>query len=386
MKNRKMLLLALLSIALVCSLILPASAAGAAATVPLSDDHSISHSTVDSSGAAFSMPLNTPGGGVTPMVAAGWAHTVGLKSDGTVVAVGIEVDLAGWGLVLAVLPSQSILTISSTAGGSVTTPGERTLTHPAGTVVSLGTEPEAGYRFVCCTGNVGTIANVNAAQTTITMDGNYSITANFVGVEAADVGIKAGDWIKYELEVSGWPGEPYPEWLNLEFLSVEGTGAAVGVTMHMSDGTEQSATMPVDVMAGSGVAFGFSGFVIPANLTTGDSVYMTGYGNVALEGEIRRTYAGASRKVVYASFSQYITQFTYYWDKLTGVMVEESITFSGITATAKAIETNMWKAAPRIEWWLWVVVAAAIVALALVVYRLKKRRKPTAPVSPTEGT
>jgi hypothetical protein len=582
MKNRKMLLPALLSIALAFSLIFSASVVGASATVPRPDDHSIIHSTVDSSSAASAMALNMPQGNVTPMVAAGYKNTVGLKSDGTVVAVGdndygqcevggwtdiIEVttgflytvglkadgtvvaaglneygecnvggwtgitqvaalgqhtvglksdgtvvavgsnyrgqcnvggwtnitkvavgaqhtvglkpdgtvvaagdneygqcdvgnwtdiaqvaagawhtlglkddgavvavgwnaygqcdvgnwtdivqvatgedhtvglksdgtviavgyndagqcNLSDWNLVLAVPASQHILTISSTAGGNVTTPGEGTFIYGEGTVVNLVAEPEEGYPFVKWTGDVDTIGNVTAAATNITMDDNYSVTANFVGVEAGNVSVKAGDWIKVEYKITGWPaGEPYPDWLKLEFLSVEGTGATVNATMRMSDGTEQSDTVRVDLAAGGGEAFGLSGFVISANLTTGDSVYMTGYGNVTIAGETTRTYAGASRTVVYASISQY--GLTYYWDKLTGVMVESSTTYSGITATAKATETNMWEAAPPavgMTWWLWVIVAAAIVALAIVVYRLKKRKTPTAPTLPTEGT
>jgi len=71
------------------------------------------------------------------------------------------------------------LTITSTAGGTVTTPGVGTYTYDAGAVVKLAATPNAGYRFVNWTGDVGTIANVNAATTTITMNGDYSITANF---------------------------------------------------------------------------------------------------------------------------------------------------------------------------------------------------------------
>jgi len=40
--------------------------------------------------------------------------------------------------------------------------------------------PDEGYRFGEWTGDVGTIADVNTAITTITMNGDYSITANFV--------------------------------------------------------------------------------------------------------------------------------------------------------------------------------------------------------------
>jgi hypothetical protein len=55
MENRKMLLPALLSIVLVFSLILPASAAGASATVHMPDDCAISHLAVDSSSLASAM-------------------------------------------------------------------------------------------------------------------------------------------------------------------------------------------------------------------------------------------------------------------------------------------------------------------------------------------
>jgi len=72
------------------------------------------------------------------------------------------------------------LTISSTSGGSVTTPGEGTFTYDEGTVVDLVAEADAHYQFVNWTGDVGTIADVNAAITTITMNGDYAITANFL--------------------------------------------------------------------------------------------------------------------------------------------------------------------------------------------------------------
>jgi alpha-tubulin suppressor-like RCC1 family protein len=76
-------------------------------------------------------------------------------------------------------PSNFDLTISSTAGGNVTTPGEGIFTYDSGMVVDLVATPDAGYRFVNWTGDVDTIADINAAATNITMSGNYSITANF---------------------------------------------------------------------------------------------------------------------------------------------------------------------------------------------------------------
>ena len=40
-------------------------------------------------------------------------------------------------------------------------------------------KPENGYRFVNWTGDVDTIDNVNAAQAAVTMNDEYSVTANF---------------------------------------------------------------------------------------------------------------------------------------------------------------------------------------------------------------
>ena len=71
------------------------------------------------------------------------------------------------------------LTTSSSAGGSVATPGEATFPYDEGTVVDLQAEPEEGYRFVIWIGDVDEIADVTAASTTITMNGDYSITATF---------------------------------------------------------------------------------------------------------------------------------------------------------------------------------------------------------------
>jgi uncharacterized repeat protein (TIGR02543 family) len=76
------------------------------------------------------------------------------------------------------------LTISSTVGGSVTLPSGGAFTYDAGTVVSIAATPATGYQFVNWTGDVGTIANINAASTTITMNGDYSITANFEAIPA----------------------------------------------------------------------------------------------------------------------------------------------------------------------------------------------------------
>jgi hypothetical protein len=79
-------------------------------------------------------------------------------------------------------PGWYSLVVASTDGGSVTDPGEGTFVYPAGANVSLSAQPEEGYEFVRWTGNVSTIADVYAANTAISMNGSYAITANFQSV------------------------------------------------------------------------------------------------------------------------------------------------------------------------------------------------------------
>jgi uncharacterized protein YkwD len=82
-----------------------------------------------------------------------------------------------------------VLTIISTAGGSVTNPGEGTFTYAEGEVVNILAEPEEGCQFVNWTGSVDTIASVNATSTAITTNAHCSIRANFSGNTSKPLGI-----------------------------------------------------------------------------------------------------------------------------------------------------------------------------------------------------
>jgi outer membrane protein assembly factor BamB len=109
-----------------------------------------------------------------------WSFTIGkmVFSSPAIAATG-NIYVGSYDTNLYAITGEYDLTISSTAGGSVTAPGEGTFTYDQGTVVNLGAEAGEGYRFVNWTGDIAAIANVDAASTTITMNDNYSITANF---------------------------------------------------------------------------------------------------------------------------------------------------------------------------------------------------------------
>ena len=72
------------------------------------------------------------------------------------------------------------LTISSSADGSCTTPGEGVFADYADAqVVPIIATPDPGKVFENWSGDTGDIANVNSSNTTITMNADYTIVANF---------------------------------------------------------------------------------------------------------------------------------------------------------------------------------------------------------------
>ena len=91
------------------------------------------------------------------------------------IAAVVVVGLAGCAATL----TQYTLTITSTEGGQVVTPDEGAFTYYEGEEVSLAAVAENGYRFANWAGDVGSIADPDAASTTITMNDDYSIIANF---------------------------------------------------------------------------------------------------------------------------------------------------------------------------------------------------------------
>jgi ribosomal protein L21E len=114
------------------------------------------------------------------------------------------------------------LTISSTEGGSVTTPGEGTFTYAQGTVVNLVATPDDRYRFVHWIGDVGTIADVNAATTTITVNDDYSITANFKEMREYDLTISSTEGSSVTTPVEGTHTYDEGEVVNLVAKAQEG--------------------------------------------------------------------------------------------------------------------------------------------------------------------
>ncbi len=107
--------------------------------------------------------------------AIGVHYSYWVKSDNATVFSDMDV---GWSGNL----ERATLVVSSGEGGSVTTPGEGTFIYTLGTSVPVAASADAGHRFLNWTGTAvtaGDVANPAAPSTTVKVDNNYTLMANF---------------------------------------------------------------------------------------------------------------------------------------------------------------------------------------------------------------
>jgi hypothetical protein len=166
-------------------------------------------------------------------------------------------------------------------------------------------------------------------------------------IVAAGSTIEAGDWIKYDVTTSPTlEGEEVPTWMKFEFTNIEGTNATLKATIHLSSGQEEEYSGTIDITSGSDTSL-----IIRSNSTIGDSVYISGYGKITIEGEATLIYTGVNRTVVKASFSNSTEYYAGFWDRQTGIRLEDKVvkydtsTGTPITTTTifKISNTNIWQ-------------------------------------------
>jgi len=133
------------------------------------------------------------------------------------------------GMVGCAQPAQYNLTISTTEGGEIATPGDTISSYEEGTVVPIVAFPHAGYQFVNWTGDVDAVGDVNAGSTTITMKDDCSITANFEEIPADRPAITfavAGPMTEFQGKHQWWGAELARDEIN------GGLGVNVGGVYH----------------------------------------------------------------------------------------------------------------------------------------------------------
>jgi uncharacterized membrane protein YozB (DUF420 family) len=201
------------------------------------------------------------------------------------------------------------------------------------------------------------------------------------------VGVKDGDWIEYNITVTG-TGQAPPthdvRWMRLQAIEVECPAFSVNVTSRYANGTVGSAVWKFNFTEGNVGGW----IIIPANLPVGDTFYDSSIHNhkpvnVIIQNQEQKTVLGAIRTVTYGNDSFRHKE----WDMATGVFVGSSETYRNVTnkdgwyidnltVTVDAVATNLWSAevrAPSQSMFyplvIAVVLAAAVLSAVIVVAR-----------------
>ncbi|PVX25490.1 MAG: hypothetical protein CW691_04455, partial [Candidatus Bathyarchaeum sp.] len=168
------------------------------------------------------------------------------------------------------------------------------------------------------------------------------------------LGVKEGDWIEYDVNISGI-GSPPPthdvNWFRIEVLPIQGTAFSANFTVRYSNGTTCSAIWKFNLTEGELEGW----IVIPSNLSPGDIFYDLSRHTrkpvyVMVRGQEQRTVLGATRTVTYGNDSlRHMKE----WDKATGIFIgsterlknvtnKDGWYIEDLTVKTKAIATNMW--------------------------------------------
>ena len=198
----------------------------------------------------------------------------------------------------------------------------------------------------------------------------FLVTAGVV-VGEFSVGVKKGDWIEYNVSVTGSPAEKHDvTWARMEVYAVQGSQIDLNITVKFSDGTLEPQTATLNLETGQ---LG-DDFIIPANLNVGDVFFDKNIGNITISGVEEKTYAGVIRSVMTAATSET----TYYWDQATGILVEGISHYPEYTMHSIVDKTNLWQSQVQglnpTVFYAMVIGVLALIVVVLTVFIIRRKK------------
>ncbi len=122
------------------------------------------------------------------------------------------------------------LTYTVNGHGAITAPASSPSSYDSGEVVTITADADPGSHFVNWSGDVSTVVDATAASTSITMNGNYAIVANFAGLPVITEGASV-------LVTMSRNGAPTPFGLTLHATDAEGDTITWSISTAASHGT-----------------------------------------------------------------------------------------------------------------------------------------------------
>jgi len=192
--------------------------------------------------------------------------------------------------------------------------------------------------------------------------------ANFAKADY-QIGVNGGDWIIYDLEVTNL-GQTIEESVNITIQNVEGvliTGTFEVTTLGQYVVAAEQFTLDVSTQIGQSA----HGFIIPANLTVGNSIPGESATVQNLTDWNGRTAVVANTS---APFLEYPSQV--YWDRATGVLLQANGSSRGLVYSITLVDTSLWNGGFfGLNSTALTVLVVGVVAAVLVVYSLLIRRR-----------
>jgi hypothetical protein len=161
--------------------------------------------------------------------------------------------------------------------------------------------------------------------------------------DSITVGLNKGNWIEYDVEISRnqtndseimIPPDHNISWARIDVTEVVGGIITLSIQTRFSNGTILSGNTFLNLETGT---LG-DDFIIPANLTQGNLFFDKYQGNITITSVQIQTVAGAERVVISGATNE--TKF--YWDQLTGVLINAESKFPGYSLITRANITNLW--------------------------------------------
>ena len=219
------------------------------------------------------------------------------------------------------------------------------------------------------------------------------------------VGVSVGDWFKYGTVDVSWssndPNATFPpydyewlkeqnetDWLLLSVTEVSGTNVTCQAMTHFKNGTEKIEGGNINIDAGDG---NMTFMAVSANLEANDPLYTSGdYSSYKINETIVRTYPGGVRNANHLNITQeftwtvnqtqnsYYYSMNFYWDRSTGIFIEESweaINHTGEYLTtwselSRITESNVW-VVPEFPTWASVLILFVVLTFAIAIYKRK---------------
>jgi hypothetical protein len=216
--------------------------------------------------------------------------------------------------------------------------------------------------------NLDSRAYINGAWAPWASTWTFTVKTTSAPTTGVEVDVKPGQWAKYTPSTySGYSS------VTISISSVSGTTIYGTKKIEFPDGSTQTLSFQYDVSKEPSLNWLDYLYFIPANSKVGDKIGSSIFA-LTIEGVDTRSYAGASRTVLYATY----WTAKYYWDQRTGILVEET----DIASSLKLTETNIWgggifDASASLFWVLVIVIIVAVAAVILIVLlSLRKKRLP----------